>query len=268
MVVNMAKLTFAVVTIAVLVTVSYAHEILSRLPAYVRLHSEEPFYVAESIDKIAGACVCLLVVWLMFRTGVQGVLRVLGLCASIPRALVFAVIASSLTDCRRNRISRLRCPAIEKQNRLAVLDRSLAVCPSVWLWPRGAGRHVIGKCWIIFSSNCWGCDVRVVGSEMAEPVDASCPACMYELVVGIVFRRKDCHRRLVSIHAPEQHDFTGYPYDPLLHASKNAGCDIAFLKGFLLNWRNSAPWKGAGLRRMKLPHGFERQGLINSCGMH
>ena len=70
MVVNMAKLTFAVVTIAVLVTVSYAHEILSRLPAYVRLHSEEPFYVAESIDKIAGACVCLLVVWLMFRTGV------------------------------------------------------------------------------------------------------------------------------------------------------------------------------------------------------
>ncbi len=95
MVVNMAKLTFAVVTIAVLVTVSYAHEILSRLPAYVRLHSEEPFYVAESIDKIAGACVCLLVVWLMFRTGVQGVLRVLGLCASIPRALVFAVIASS-----------------------------------------------------------------------------------------------------------------------------------------------------------------------------
>jgi membrane protease YdiL (CAAX protease family) len=94
MVVNIAKLTFAVVTIAVLVTVSCAHEILSRLPAYVRLHTEEPFYVAESIDKIAGVCVCLLAVWLMFRTGVRGVLRVLGLCASIPRALVFALIAS------------------------------------------------------------------------------------------------------------------------------------------------------------------------------
>ena len=69
MVVKLAKVTFAVVTIAVLVTVSYAHEILSRLPAYVRLHSEEPFYVAESIDRIAGACVCLLAVWLMFRRG-------------------------------------------------------------------------------------------------------------------------------------------------------------------------------------------------------
>ena len=95
MVVKLAKVTFAVVTIAVLVTVSYAHEILSRLPAYVRLHSEEPFYVAESIDKIAGACVCSLAVWLMFRTGVRGVLRALGLCASIPRALVFALITSS-----------------------------------------------------------------------------------------------------------------------------------------------------------------------------
>ena len=92
---NLAKLRFAVVTIAVLVTVSFAHEILSRLPAYVRLHNEEPFYVAESIDKIAGACVCLLAVGMMFRTGVRGVLRVLGLCASIPRALIFALIASS-----------------------------------------------------------------------------------------------------------------------------------------------------------------------------
>jgi uncharacterized protein len=93
--VNLAKLRFAVVTIAVLVTVSFAHEILSRLPAYVRLHNEEPFYVAESIDKVAGACVCLLAVGMMFRTGVRGVLRVLGLCASIPRALIFALIASS-----------------------------------------------------------------------------------------------------------------------------------------------------------------------------
>ena len=58
------------------------------------------------------------------------------------------------------------------------------------------------------------------------------PACMHELVVGIVFRRKNCDRRLVSIHPPERHDFTGYPYDPLLHASKNAGCDIAFLRPF------------------------------------
>ena len=119
---------------------------------------------------------------------------------------------------------------IEKQNWLAVLGRSLAVCPRVWLCPRGAGRHVIGKCWIIFSSNCGGRNVRVVGSKMAEPVGASRPACLHELVVGIVFRRQDGDWWLVPIHGPEHYDFIGDPYDPLLHARKNAGRDIAFLR--------------------------------------
>ncbi len=94
MVVKLAKATYAVITIAILVTVSYVHEILSRLPAYVRLHGEEPFYVTESIDKIAGASICLLAVWLMSRTSPRGVLRQVGLDAPILPALAFALIAS------------------------------------------------------------------------------------------------------------------------------------------------------------------------------
>jgi membrane protease YdiL (CAAX protease family) len=91
----MAKLKFAAVTIAVLITVSYAHEILSCLPAYVRLHSDEPFYVAESIDKVAGACICLVTIWLMSRTGARGVVREICLNAPILPALAFALFASS-----------------------------------------------------------------------------------------------------------------------------------------------------------------------------
>ena len=90
----MAKLRRAVITIAVLVIASYAHEILSRLPAYVRLHSEKPFYIAESVDKVAGACVCLFATWWMSRAGARSVLRDVGLDAPILPALAFALIAS------------------------------------------------------------------------------------------------------------------------------------------------------------------------------
>ena len=91
----MAKLKVAAITIAVLVAVSYIHEILSHLPAYVRLHSDKPFYIAESIDKIAGVGICLLTIWLMSRTGLREVLREVGLDAPIPPAFAFALIASS-----------------------------------------------------------------------------------------------------------------------------------------------------------------------------
>jgi membrane protease YdiL (CAAX protease family) len=91
----MAKLKFAAITIGVLVIASYAHEILSHLPAYVRLHSDKPFYIAEGVDKVAGACICLLTAWLMSRTGPRSVLRDLGLNAPILPALAFALIASS-----------------------------------------------------------------------------------------------------------------------------------------------------------------------------
>src|SRR3974390_1957944 len=91
----MAKLKFAVITIAILVFVSHIHEILSRLPAYARLHIEKPFYIAESIDKIAGVSICLLAIWVMSRTGPREVLREVGLDAPIPPAFAFALIASS-----------------------------------------------------------------------------------------------------------------------------------------------------------------------------
>lgn len=91
----MAKLKFAAITIAVLITVSYVHEILSRLPSYVQLHSDKPFYIAESIDKVAGACLCLITTWLMTRTATRGVLREVGLDAPILPAFAFALIVSS-----------------------------------------------------------------------------------------------------------------------------------------------------------------------------
>jgi hypothetical protein len=77
----------AAVTFAVLLIASYTHEIISRVPAYGWLHSHRPFYVAESIDKIGGAAVCLLAVWLMYRTGLRGISRELGLSAPVyPRS--------------------------------------------------------------------------------------------------------------------------------------------------------------------------------------
>lgn len=91
----MDKLKFAAITIAVLATVSYIHEILSRLPAYVSLHNDKPFYFSESIDKVAGVCLCLIAIWLMTRTGPRGVLRKVGLDAPILPAFAFALIASS-----------------------------------------------------------------------------------------------------------------------------------------------------------------------------
>ena len=77
----------AAVTFAVLIVASYAHEIISRVPAYGWLHSHRPFYVAESIDKIGGAAVCLLAVWLMYRTGLRGIGRELGLSAPVLPAI-------------------------------------------------------------------------------------------------------------------------------------------------------------------------------------
>jgi membrane protease YdiL (CAAX protease family) len=85
----------AAITIAALIISSYSHEIISRVPAYGWLHSHRPFYVAESIDKIGGAAVCVLAVWLMYRTGLRGISRELGLSAPVLPAIAFALTASS-----------------------------------------------------------------------------------------------------------------------------------------------------------------------------
>jgi uncharacterized protein len=85
----------ATITVAVLIIASYTHEIISRVPAYGWLHSHWPFYVAESLDKIGGAVVCVLAVWLMYRIGLRGISHELGLSAPILPAIAFALIASS-----------------------------------------------------------------------------------------------------------------------------------------------------------------------------
>ena len=85
----------ATITGAVLIIASYTHEIISRFPQYEWLHSHWPFYVAESLDKIGGAVVCVLAVWLMYRTGLRGISHELGLSAPILPAIAFALIASS-----------------------------------------------------------------------------------------------------------------------------------------------------------------------------
>ncbi len=87
--------SITVITFAVLILASYAHEITSGVPAYGWLHSHRPFYVAESIDKIGGAAVCLLAVWLMYRNGIRGIGSELGLSGPVLPAIAFAPIASS-----------------------------------------------------------------------------------------------------------------------------------------------------------------------------
>jgi hypothetical protein len=87
--------TIALITGAVLIIASYTHEIISRAPQYRWLHSHRPFYVAESLDKIGGAAVCVLAVWLMHRTGLRGISRELGLSAPVFPAIAFALVASS-----------------------------------------------------------------------------------------------------------------------------------------------------------------------------
>ena len=85
----------AAVTVVVLAIASYTHEIISRVPTYLWLHRHRPFYVAESLDKIGGVALCMLAVWLMYRTDLRGICSVLGLAAPIFPAIVFALIASS-----------------------------------------------------------------------------------------------------------------------------------------------------------------------------
>ena len=91
---KLGPLRIAASTVFVLTVVSYIHEIISRVPVYVSLHNQRPFYVAESIDKVLGAAVCCFVVSFLYRTGLRGAIRQLGLSAPLLPAIVFALIAS------------------------------------------------------------------------------------------------------------------------------------------------------------------------------
>jgi uncharacterized protein len=81
----------AAMTLAVLIVVNYAHEILSSFSPYRELHQTHPFYFAESLDKIGGLIVCFLAVWLMRRTGFRGICRELGLSKTTVTATAFGV---------------------------------------------------------------------------------------------------------------------------------------------------------------------------------
>jgi membrane protease YdiL (CAAX protease family) len=85
----------ALLTVVTLTIAAYAHEILSYLSAYRELHSHHPFYIAESIDKVGGATICFLAVWLIHRIGLRAISHELGLSPPLLPAVGFALLVSS-----------------------------------------------------------------------------------------------------------------------------------------------------------------------------
>lgn len=85
----------ALSTISVLIVVNYLHEILFRIPGYRHLYQNHAFYIPESIDKIGGASLCVLVVWLMYGARLPSLSYELGLSAPVVPGLAFGLIVSS-----------------------------------------------------------------------------------------------------------------------------------------------------------------------------
>lgn len=84
----------ATITTAVLIIVENDHWLLTQLYAYNALHKNYPWYLAESIDKIGGAVLCVTAIWLLRRNGLRGILNELGLAAPILPAIGFAFACS------------------------------------------------------------------------------------------------------------------------------------------------------------------------------
>lgn len=78
--------------VAILVIVNYAHETLAHLTSYRDLYRRFPFYVPESIDKLAGVCLCLVAVWLLRRN--KNIAHEIGFSTSILSAFAFAAVVS------------------------------------------------------------------------------------------------------------------------------------------------------------------------------
>lgn len=87
----------SVVVVLVLAFADYIHEFLRRFAFYKGLRARYPFYVPESVDKVAGALLCCLAIYWIHRLDWKNAFRELGLGASVLRALVFALLASSPT---------------------------------------------------------------------------------------------------------------------------------------------------------------------------
>lgn len=89
--------TVAIVVLIALTIANYMHEILTRLGPYKALHREYPFYIAESLDKIAEVALCCLAIYVLYGSGFSAILRELGLTASVLKGFSFALVASSPT---------------------------------------------------------------------------------------------------------------------------------------------------------------------------
>jgi membrane protease YdiL (CAAX protease family) len=82
-------------TALVLALATNIHKILSSLSYYRMLHGNYPFYVAETLDKLAAGLLCCLGIYGIHRIGLRGIFRELGLAAPVLPAFAFALIASS-----------------------------------------------------------------------------------------------------------------------------------------------------------------------------
>jgi membrane protease YdiL (CAAX protease family) len=83
------------ITVAVLILVTYIHKVLSLVAPYREFQQHHPFYLAESVDKIAGVILCVGAVWLLRPINLRGIARDLGLSAPVLPAIAFALVASS-----------------------------------------------------------------------------------------------------------------------------------------------------------------------------
>jgi hypothetical protein len=213
------------------------HEILARLGPYRALHRKYPFYVAESLDKIGGALLCCLAVYLLHRSGFSAVFRELGLAASVLRGISFAVVASSpmLVGFALTRsippglgapnllFLAVFSPIVEELEfrgfgfwqlyRRARWPLWLAITPARYPFRIRTHRERarLERNGEHFSSN--GDRRRcffVATQGMAEPLDPDRIAHLHELVVGNLQGGKNGHRRMVSLCIADGERFVGY----------------------------------------------------------
>ena len=82
--------TYTVLTLLALTVASSMHRLLGFIPAYTSLHSQHPYYLAETIKNLCEIGVCILALLAMQRS----IRRALGLDRRLPAALLFALAAT------------------------------------------------------------------------------------------------------------------------------------------------------------------------------
>ncbi|MBV8207157.1 MAG: CPBP family intramembrane metalloprotease [Acidobacteria bacterium] len=81
-------------TCLALVVINNIHWMLTSWPRYRSLHWRHAFYVAESIDKLAGIAVCIAVVWLLRRHARHMIAHEFALDQPVLPGLMFAMACS------------------------------------------------------------------------------------------------------------------------------------------------------------------------------